>query len=80
MRNDSETNIVAIHIAESHVQKLQKSLREAENNFGAQSGEAGLALIALVDYLQTHPGNEETINRLSERIEEIVEIYRDACE
>jgi hypothetical protein len=33
----------------------------------------------LVEYLKTQSGNEEVIKRLEERIEEIVEIYRDAC-
>jgi len=59
---------------------LQRKLLEAENKYGLQSGEAGLALMAIVEYLQRQPGNEETIKRLNERIDEIVEIYKDACE
>jgi hypothetical protein len=45
-----------------------------------QSGEAGLALMAIVEHLKTQPGNEETIKRLNERIDEIYEIYKAACE
>ena len=79
MRNDSETNL-AVQIADDSLCVLENKLVEAERKYGLQSGEAGLALIAIVEYLQTQPGNEDTIARLNERIEEIVEIYKDACE
>lgn len=79
MRNDSETNL-AVQIADDSLCVLENKLVEAERKHGLQSGEAGLALIAIVEYLQTQPGNEDTIARLNERIEEIVEIYKDACE
>lgn len=59
---------------------LEQNLLDAERKYGLQSGEAGLALIAIVEYLQTQPGNQETIARLNERIDEIVQIYKDACE
>jgi hypothetical protein len=59
---------------------LQDKLREAETKYGLQSGEAGLALMDLVAHLQKEPGNEKTIRRLEERLEEIVEIYKEACE
>ena len=78
MRNDSETNI-AVQMVESRMHTLEQKLLEAEKKYGTQSGEAGLALMAIVEHLQTQPGNEETIKRLNERIEEIVEIYKDAC-
>ncbi|CAN5174914.1 hypothetical protein BH10CYA1_BH10CYA1_39300 [soil metagenome] len=79
MRNDSETNL-AMHIAEDRMDVLEQKLLEAERKYGLHSGEAGLALMAIVEYLQTQPGNQETIARLNERIDEIVEIYKDACE
>ncbi|MBS1954346.1 MAG: hypothetical protein JST89_09170 [Cyanobacteria bacterium SZAS-4] len=79
MRNDSETNL-AVHIAEDSLRVLEKKLLDAERRHGLQSGEAGLALMAIVEYLQTQPGNEDTIARLNERIDEIYEIYKDACE
>ncbi len=78
MRNDSETNL-AMHIAEDRMHALEQKLLAAERKYGLQSGEAGLALMAIVEYLQTQPGNEETILRLNERIDEIYEIYKDAC-
>lgn len=59
---------------------LEQKLLEAEKKYGLQSGEAGLALMAIVEYLKTQPGNEETIKRLNERIDEIYEIYKAACE
>jgi hypothetical protein len=80
LRNNSETNIVAVHVSDDNLQDLQDKLREAETRYGLQSGEAGLALMGLVEHLKKEPGNEETIRRLEERIEEIVEIYKDACE
>ncbi|MBS2003485.1 MAG: hypothetical protein U0103_10590 [Candidatus Obscuribacterales bacterium] len=79
MRNDSETNI-AVPIAQDRLQGLEQELLAAETKYGLQSGEAGLALMALVEFLQTRPGNEERIKRLNERIDEIYEIYKAACE
>lgn len=79
MRNDSETNI-AVHISEDKLHVLQQKLREAEVKYGLQSGEAGNVLMEMVDYLQTISGSEETIKRLNERIDDIVQYYLDACE
>jgi len=79
LRNDSETNI-AVHITEDRMHFLEQKLLEAEKKYGLQSGEAGLALMAIVEHLKTQPGNEETIKRLNERIDEIYEIYKAACE
>ncbi len=69
-----------MHIAEDSLYVLEQKLLAAERRHGLQSGEAGLALMAIVEHLQTQPGNNETIARLNERIDEIVEIYKDACE
>jgi hypothetical protein len=80
LRNDSKTNVVAVQIMKDALQELQQKLREAEKNHGLQSGEAGVALMALVEYLERHPGNEEIVKRLNERVEEIYQIYLDACE
>jgi hypothetical protein len=79
LRNDSETNL-AVHITDDRMHKLEQKLHDAEKKHGTQSGEAGLALMAIVEYLQTQPGNEEIIKRLNERIDEIYEIYKAACE
>jgi hypothetical protein len=79
LRNDSGTNI-AVHISEDRMRELEQQLVAAEKKYGLQSGEAGLALMAIVEYLQTLPGNEKTIKRLNERIDEIYELYKAACE
>ncbi|HEY9676832.1 MAG TPA: hypothetical protein V6C76_02435 [Drouetiella sp.] len=80
MRNDSNANVVAVQTMTDALQELQHTLREAEKNYGLQSGEAGMALLKLVEYLEGQPGNEEIVKRLNERIEEIYQIYLDACE
>ena len=69
-----------MHITDDRMDVLEQKLLEAERKHGLHSGEAGLALMAIVEYLQTQPGTQETIARLNERIDEIVEIYKDACE
>ncbi len=69
-----------MHIADDRMNALEQKLLAAERKYGLQSGEAGVALMAIVEYLQAQPGNEETISRLNERIDEIYEIYKDACE
>ncbi len=69
-----------MRVAENRLHTLEQKLLEAEATYGLQSGEAGNALIALVDFLKTQPGTEDRIKRLNERIDEIYEIYKAACE